>query len=182
MHSQACSPKNCEKRLVASSYVSVRPHETPLISLEGFHEILYWRLLLNSVEKIQETSVKTGKKLRTLYSETSVHMCNWWFERVALWGTSWGRRNIWRSKHNDRTCSTRNLPSEQSRPLLRYEVSAYVQKQKQNDCTVIVTVCRHFLISYKTGMHVSIAIAYSSSLVLILRIITASELRCAAVM
>jgi hypothetical protein len=49
-----------------------------------FREILYWRRLLKSVEKIQETSVKTRKKLKTLYVETYVRMCNWSFERVAL--------------------------------------------------------------------------------------------------
>jgi len=74
----------------------------------------YWTLS----RKFKKTQLKWGKKLKALYMETYVRMCNWSFERVTLGGTSWGRRNIWRSKHNDRTWLTRNLPSEQSTPLL----------------------------------------------------------------
>jgi hypothetical protein len=53
--------QNCEKRLLASSYLSVHPNGTTRLPLTGFHGIRYLSIFFrNSVEKI-EVPLKSDK-------------------------------------------------------------------------------------------------------------------------
>jgi hypothetical protein len=76
--------KICEKRLLASSCLWVRPHGTTRLPLDGFS----WNLVFEYFSKIcRENSsfVKIGQKIMVLYLEINVHFRSYLTQFFLKW-------------------------------------------------------------------------------------------------
>ena len=94
----------CEKRLWAVSYMSIRPHETTRLPLDGFS----WNLFFEYFSKIcRENSsfINMGQEQRVLYMKTNIHFYII-FRSVLLRTRNVSDRSC---RHNQNTYCTLNI-------------------------------------------------------------------------
>ena len=76
--------QNCERRLLASSCLSVRPHGTSRLPLDGFS----WNLIYENISKIcreKPSFINICQEYRVLYMKTNIHFWSYLTQFFLEW-------------------------------------------------------------------------------------------------